>query len=105
MDNDITKTDYKGERKKKKAISPLYNIRPTFPDKLPDKLDHCICPQTCQILGGGTSLCKTCTVVCRPKGMDFGVFLKRRPKTPWTKTKTPWTEAKTPWTKTKTPVD
>ena len=36
-------------------------------------------------------------------GHNCRVFLKRRPKTPWTQTKTPWTRTKTPWTKTKTP--
>lgn len=63
MDNDITKTDYK-----------QLTFRPTFPDKLSDKLDHCICPQTCHTLGGGTPLCKTCTVVCCPKGYGFYAF-------------------------------
>ena len=36
-------------------------------------------------------------------GHNCRVFLKRRPKTPWTKTKTRWTRTKTPWTETKTP--
>ena len=35
-------------------------------------------------------------------GHNCRVFLKQRPKTPWTKTKTPWTRTKTPWTETKT---
>ena len=60
----------KGRKKNNKSFKQL-TFRPTFQDKLSDKLDQCTCPQTCHILGGGTPLCKTFTVVCRPKGYGF----------------------------------
>ena len=60
----------KGRKKDNKSFKQL-TFRPTFQDKLSHKLDQCTCPQTCHILGGGTPLCKTFTVVCRTKGYGF----------------------------------
>ena len=64
MDNDITKTDYK-----------QLTFRPTFPDKLSDKLDHCICPQTCHTLGVVLLYVRHVQLCAAPKGMDFMPFL------------------------------
>ena len=63
----------KGRKKHNKSFIQL-TVRSTFPDKSSHKLDHCICPQTCHILGGATPLCKTCIVVCHPKGYGFWAF-------------------------------
>lgn len=65
MDNDITETDYKGE--KKNTISPLYN----WHLDLHFHINHHINLISTFVLGGATPLCKTCTVVCHPKGYGF----------------------------------
>ena len=46
MDNDVTKGDCEGNKKKRQLLDLYTTFRPIFQDKLSDKLDHYICLQT-----------------------------------------------------------